>query len=292
MFHGSMVALVTPMNADLSIDEESLRALVDWHISNGTSALIVMGTTGESATATAAEKQRVIECVIDEARERIPVIAGTASVSVPVTIAQTQAAMAAGADACLLLSPPYVKPTQEGLFQYFREIARNVPIPQLIYNVPSRTASDVLPETIIRLADIANIVGVKEATGEIDRVRQILDQCGDKLDVYSGDDHTCLDLMQAGGKGVISVTANVAPKQMSLMAKAALSHDLATAQAMQNTLMPLHKVLFVESNPIPVKWALQDMGKIGPGIRPPLTPLSGPAQAQVRAAIKQAQIMA
>jgi len=291
MFHGSMVALVTPMKADMSIDEEALRRLVDWHIANGTNGIIAMGTTGEFATDNADEKRKVIKWTIQEAKGRVPVIAGTASVSVPMTIAQTQEAMEAGADACLLLAPPYVKPTQEGLFQYFREIAHAVAIPLLIYNVPSRTACDVLPETIIRLADIPNIVGVKEATGEMDRVATILDNCGEKLDIYSGDDATCMALMLAGGKGVISVTANVAPKQMSLMAQAALKKDEHAANAMNDALKPLHSAMFLESNPIPVKWALLDMDLIGPGIRLPMTPLSAEHHQTVRDAIKQAQIM-
>jgi 4-hydroxy-tetrahydrodipicolinate synthase len=291
MFQGSMVALVTPMREDGSIDLPALRKLIDFHIDNGTSAIIAVGTTGESATVNVDEHCQIIRESVKHIRGRVPVIAGTGANSTAEAIELTRYAHEARADACLLVTPYYNKPPQEGLYRHYKAIAEAVPIPQILYNVPGRTACDMLPETVIRLASIPNIIGIKEATGQIDRVKQITEACGDRMEVYSGDDATALDLILAGGKGVISVTANVAPKQMSELCAAALARDEATARAINERLMDLHKKLFVEANPIPVKWALKEMGMIEGGIRLPLTPLAEQYYAVVRQALRTAGVL-
>ena len=288
MFSGSMVALVTPMSGDGSVDQKSLENLVEFHIENGTDAIVAVGTTGESATLNEKEHCQVIKSVVEMADNRIPVIAGTGANSTTEAIELTQCAMQAGADACLLVTPYYNKPTQEGLYLHFKKIAESVAIPQILYNVPGRTAVDMLPETIARLAGISNIVGIKEATGDLQRGKQIIDECGDKLDVYSGDDDTAMELILLGARGDISVTANIAPKAMHEMCTAALAGDRETANQINNRLAALHKKLFVESNPIPVKWALYEMGLIPEGIRLPLTPLDSQYYDVIRDAIKQA----
>jgi 4-hydroxy-tetrahydrodipicolinate synthase len=290
MFHGSMVAIITPMHEDRTIDFTSLIQLVEWHITSQTDAIVVLGTTGESATMTKPERQQILETVVTQVAGRIPVIAGTGSNSTAESILLTEEAMKIGVDACLLVTPYYNKPTQEGLYQHFKAIASAVAIPQILYNVPSRTVCDLLPETVVRLADITNIIGLKDATGEIQRVEYILQRCSDKIDLYSGDDATTLDFMIAGGKGVISVTANVAPHEMHEMCCAVLHKDYTIASKINEKLMPLHKQLFIEANPIPVKWALHQMGKIPLGIRLPLTELSQPYQEVVYAAMQQANI--
>ncbi len=290
MFSGSMVALVTPMHADGSVDQVSLAKLVEFHVENGTDAIVVMGTTGESATLNEKEHCQTIKQVVDFANNRIPVIAGTGANSTSEAIDLTQCAMSAGADACLLVTPYYNKPTQEGLYQHFKKIAETVAIPQILYNVPGRTAVDMLPETVARLAGISNIVGIKEATGDLSRGQQIMDECGDKLDVYSGDDATAMELILSGARGDISVTANVAPRAMHEMCAAALAGDRDTASVINERLLALHNKLFVESNPIPVKWALYEMGMIPEGIRLPLTILNEQYHDVVRDAIKQASI--
>ncbi len=287
MFSGSMVAMVTPMHADGSVDHESLEKLVEFHIDNGTDAIVAMGTTGESATLNEKEHCQVIKQVVDFAKKRIPIIAGTGANSTTEAIELTQCAMDAGADACLLVTPYYNKPTQEGLYQHFKKIAESVAIPQILYNVPGRTAVDILPETVARLAGINNIIGIKEATGDVQRGKQIIDECGGQLEVYSGDDATAMELILLGAKGDISVTANVAPKAMHEMCSAALAGDRKTASQINDNLLALHSKLFVESNPIPVKWALYDMGLIPQGIRLPLTVLDAQYHAIVRDAIKQ-----
>jgi 4-hydroxy-tetrahydrodipicolinate synthase len=287
MFHGSMVALVTPMFGDGSIDEDSLRRLIDFHVENGTDAIVSVGTTGESATLDEAEHCRLIRRTVEMAAGRIPVIAGTGANSTREAIDLTRCAMEAGVDACLLVTPYYNKPTQEGLYQHFRAVAEAVPVPQILYNVPSRTACDMLPETVERLSMISNIVGIKEATGNLDRAREIMDRCGDRLDVYSGDDATAMELMLMGGKGNVSVTANVAPAAMHELCAAALAGDRARAEAINHPLEVLHRVLFVQSNPIPVKWALHEMGLIPPGIRLPMTPLAAEYHDTVRQALRQ-----
>jgi 4-hydroxy-tetrahydrodipicolinate synthase len=290
MFRGSLVALVTPMEADGTLHIESLRQLVEWHIENQTDAIVVLGTTGESPTLDWVERRLVIEQTLEQVNGRVPVIAGTGVNSTRESIHLTQQAMELGVDACLLITPYYNKPTQEGLYLHFKSIAESVPVPQILYNVPSRTACDLLPQTAARLADITNIIGLKEATGDISRVPTLLEQCNGKLDLYSGDDATGLEFMLAGGKGVISVTANVAPQDMHDLCAAALQGNKEVANELNQRLMPLHEKLFVESNPIPTKWALHQMGLIPSGIRLPLTPLSAAQHSVVRKALQQAKV--
>ncbi len=291
MFHGSMVALVTPMGADGSVDEASLRGLVEFHIENGTDGIVAVGTTGESATLDEKEHCALIRQVVDQVNGRIPVIAGTGANCTREALDLTRCAMEAGADACLLVTPYYNKPTQEGLYLHFKKVAESVPIPQILYNVPSRTACDMLPDTVVRLSEISNIVGIKEATGDVSRVREILERCGDRLDVYSGDDATAMALMLAGGKGNISVTANVAPRAMHDLCAAAQRGDREQAESINRRLEPLHRQLFLESNPIPVKWAVHAMGLIPAGIRLPLTPLSPEYHEPLRDAMRIAGIL-
>jgi len=291
MFHGSMVALVTPMRADGAIDDDSLAGLIEFHIRAGTDAIVAVGTTGESATLDEHEHCDVIRRVVELTAGRIPVIAGTGANSTTEAITLTRCALKAGADACLLVTPYYNKPTQEGLYLHHKAIAEAVPIPQILYNVPGRTACDMLPDTVVRLAKVSNIVGLKEATGDLGRAREILDRCGDQLDLFSGDDATGCEFMLLGGKGVISVTANVAPAAMHALYVAAKAGDRAQAEAIDLPLRALHRDLFVEANPIPVKWALQEMGLIPPGIRLPLTPLSERYHATVRDALRQAGVL-
>jgi 4-hydroxy-tetrahydrodipicolinate synthase len=291
MFHGSMVALVTPMRADGALDYTALQGLVEFHIANGTDALVVVGTTGESPTVDEREHCELIRRTVQQARRRIPVIAGTGSNATAEAIRLTRCAMRAGADACLLVTPYYNKPTQEGLYEHYKAIAEAVPVPQVVYNVPGRTACDLLPDTLERLAAIPNVVGIKEATGNLDRAKQIIERCGERLDVYSGDDATAMELMLLGGKGVISVTANVVPRAMHEMCAAATRGAREAAEAINAPLRGLHRALFVESNPIPVKWALYDMGLIPPGIRLPLTPLSEQHHGLVRDAMREAGIV-
>lgn len=288
MFHGSMVALVTPMHEDGALDFKSLQRLVESHINNGTSAIVAVGTTGESATLDEREHCGVIREVVEMADGRIPVIAGTGANSTREAIDLTRCAMEAGADACLLVTPYYNKPTQEGLYLHHKAVAEAVPIPQILYNVPGRTACDMLPATVERLSHISNIIGIKEATGNLQRAQEILDCCGGRIDLYSGDDATAMDFILKGGKGVISVTANVAPRQMQQMCEAAMKGDRQLAESINNRLMPLHKDLFVEANPIPVKWALYEMGLIPSGIRLPLTVLSENYHETIRKALKVA----
>ena len=289
MFHGSMVALVTPMFEDGSLDYVSLERLVEFHIAAGSSAIVAVGTTGESATLNEREHCEVLRRTVEMVAGRLPVIAGTGANSTREAIDLTRCAMEGGADACLLVTPYYNKPTQEGLYLHHKAIADAVAIPQILYNVPGRTVCDMLPETAQRLSCIPNIIGLKEATGDLQRLKELLNLCGDNLNLYSGDDVTGMDFMLEGGKGVISVTANVAPQAMKEMCDAALSGDRDTAERINNRLMPLHNDLFVESNPIPVKWALQEMGLIQPGIRLPLTALSPEYYQTVRQAMQAAE---
>lgn len=291
MFHGSMVALVTPMTDDGALDVPALKRLIDFHIDNGTDAIVAVGTTGESPTLDMDEHCEVIRLAVEHAHGRIPVIAGTGANSTKEAIALTRCAEKAGADACLLVTPYYNKPTQEGLYLHHKAIADAVPVPQILYNVPGRTACDMLPETVERLAAIPNIVGIKDATGKLDRGRELIQRCGERLDIYSGDDATAMDLILLGAKGDISVTANVAPRLMREMCAAARAGDAAKARAINDRLMPLHQTLFVEANPIPVKWALQEMGLIRGGIRLPLTPLSARHHAAVRQALVTAGVL-
>ena len=290
MFRGSMVAVVTPMTADSALDFEALARLVEFHIESGTDAIISVGTTGESATVDFEEHIEVVRRVVELVRSRIPVIAGTGANSTTEALHLTQRAMEVGADACLLVTPYYNKPTQEGLYRHYQLIADRVPIPQILYNVPGRTACDLKPETVERLADIPNIVGIKEAS-TLERIQDLVRRLGDRMDVYSGDDGIAAEAMLSGAKGVISVTANIAPRLMHEMAAAALAGDRAKAEAINGRLVGLHKALFLESNPIPVKWAVHQLGLIPPGIRLPLTPLSESCQPAVRAAMQQAGVI-
>ncbi|HEX4937861.1 MAG TPA: 4-hydroxy-tetrahydrodipicolinate synthase [Candidatus Kapabacteria bacterium] len=291
MITGSIVALVTPMHADDSIDWDALARLIDWHIEQGTSAIVAVGTTGESATLDVDEHCDVIRFTVERSDRRIPVIAGTGANSTREAIELTQEAKSVGADACLLVTPYYNKPTQEGLYRHHMAIADAVDIPQMLYNVPGRTACDMLPETVARIAVHPNVVAIKEATGDLARGRKILELCGDQIVLYSGDDATAWELILLGAKGNISVTANVAPKAMADLCAAALAGDRARAEAINAPLTDLHKNLFLEANPIPVKWALQRMGLIGPGIRLPLTPLSEKFHQPVTDALKKAGLV-
>jgi 4-hydroxy-tetrahydrodipicolinate synthase len=274
MFHGSMVALATPMHLDGALDIKALRRLVDFQIDNGTTAIVAVGTTGESPTLDTQEHCEVIRLTVEYAHGRVPVIAGTGSNSTIEAIELTQCAQESGAQACLLVTPYYNKPTQEGLYLHYKAIAEAVPIPQILYNVPGRTVCDILPATVARLAQIPNIIGIKEATGNLDRARELLKLCPKGFELYSGDDATGMEFMLLGGQGVISVTTNVAPRDMQNMCAAALKGDAKTAGAINEKLIGLHKNLFIEANPIPVKWALEQMGLIEGGIRLPLTRLS------------------
>jgi len=286
-----MVALVTPMQPGGALDDEALHRLVEFHLENSTDAIVAVGTTGESPTLDFDEHCHVIRRVVQLVKGRVPVIAGTGSNATKEAIELTQYALEAGADACLLVTPYYNRPTQEGMFLHHEAVAKAVPIPQILYNVPGRTACDMLPETVERLSRISNIVGIKEATGNLDRVRQILECCEDRLDIYGGDDATGLDAMLLGAKGVVSVTANVAPRAMHDVCTAALTGNAQAARSLNERLMPLHRQLFVEANPIPVKWALHEMGLIPAGIRLPLTVLSERYHENVRQAMMTAGVI-
>jgi len=273
MLEGSMVALVTPMKEDLSLDWDALHGLVEWHIEQGTHAIVAVGTTGESATLNVDEHLQVIKAVVKQVAGRIPVIAGTGANSTTEAIVLTQHAKSAGVDACLLVCPYYNKPSQEGLFLHHRAVAEAVAIPQLLYNVPGRTAVDMLPDTVARLAEIDNIVGIKEATGSMERLQEIKSRVAEEFILLSGDDASAFEFMCRGGAGEISVTANVAPAQTAKMCELIKSGQVEQARDIDQQLMPLHRALFVESNPIPVKWAVSKLGFIGDSIRLPLTEL-------------------
>ena len=276
---GSMVALITPMFANGSIDFDALGSLVEFHISSGTKAIISMGTTGESATLNHAEHVEVMRKTVEFSNGRIPVIAGTGANSTTEAITLTQAAKDIGADACLLVTPYYNKPTQEGLYQHYKAIAKAVDIDQILYNVPGRTAVDLLPETVVRLSIINNIIGVKDATGDLTVAQTLIDSCPEDFLLYSGDDATAIEFILMGGHGGISVSANVAPKAVSDAYNAAMDDDKSSAEVINSALTGLHQNLFIESNPIPVKWALYKMNKCESGIRLPLTKLSQEARA-------------
>lgn len=294
VFRGSMVAVVTPMLGgvapDAPIDWNRFGQLLDFHIAEGTDAIVAVGTTGESATLSEEEHCDAIRRVVQHVAGRVPVIAGTGANSTTEAIRLTECARSAGVDACLLVTPYYNKPTQEGLYQHHKVIAEEVAIPQILYNVPGRTACDMLPETIARLAGIDNIIGVKEATGEVDRVAQLRAACGADFLLLSGDDATGREFMLAGGDGVISVTANVAPRAMSELCRAALGGDREKAREIDATLAALHDELFCESNPIPVKWAVHAMGLAEVGIRLPMTWLPGAEQERVSRALSKAGV--
>lgn len=287
MISGSIVALVTPMFADGSLDWARLDALVDFHLENGTGAIVAVGTTGESATLDPEEHCKVIERVVNKVAGKIPVIAGTGANSTTEAIELTQAAKNYGADACLLVAPYYNKPTQEGLYQHHKKIAETVDIDQILYNVPGRTAVDMSNDTASRLADIPNITGIKDATGDIARGRELIAQVAGRMSVFSGDDPTAYELILAGAKGNISVTANVLPSQMAELCRLAAEGKAEEAKSLNSGLMQMHDAMFVESNPIPVKYALERMGLMDSGIRLPLTRLSESCQPAVDTALKQ-----
>ena len=290
MIAGSIVALVTPMHDSGEIDWQALTDLLDMHLEQGTHGIVAVGTTGESATLDVSEHCKVIKHVVQHVAKRIPVIAGTGANCTREAIELTTAAKNAGADACLLVAPYYNKPTQEGLYLHHKAIAEAVAIPQILYNVPGRTVCDMSNDTADRLADISNIIAMKDATGDLERGKELIERCKDRIDIFSGDDPTAVELILLGGKGDISVTANVAPALMSAMCEAALKGDAVEARRLHEQLMPLHDKLFVEANPIPVKWVLQEMGKMPAGIRLPLTPMSEQYHSVLRTAMQQAGI--
>jgi 4-hydroxy-tetrahydrodipicolinate synthase len=283
--------MITPMSEDGVLDDNALRGLVDFHVQQGSDAIVAVGTTGESATLDEEEHCAVIRRVVEYVDGRIPVIAGTGANATREAIDLTRCAKQAGADACLLVTPYYNKPTQEGLYQHFKAVAEAVEIPQILYNVPGRTACDMLPETVARLSSVANIIGIKEATGDLVRLQQIQALCGSEFELYSGDDATGCEFLLQGGHGVISVTANVAPKLMHEMVAAALAGKRAEAESLDQQLAGLHSALFVESSPIPVKWAMSELGLAGKGIRLPLTWMTASSESQVREAMQQAGVL-
>lgn len=293
MITGSIVAMVTPMVPEtLAIDWPALRKLVEWHIESGTDAIVAVGTTGESATLNVEEHLEVVKVCVQQAAGRITIIAGTGANSTSEAIELTGAAKECGADACLLVTPYYNKPTQEGLYLHYKALAEAVAIPQILYNVPGRTACDMLAETVCRLAQLDNIVGIKEATGDLDRARDIIAGTPDDFAVYSGDDATAAELILLGGKGNISVTANIAPRHMQQLCAAALSGNTEQTRALNSDVATLHEVLFVESNPIPVKWAVAELGLMAQDtIRLPLTPLSMAYRAELKVALQNAAVL-
>ena len=290
MIKGSIVAIVTPMHADGSLDIPGLRKLIDWHIAEGTDGIVIVGTTGESATVSVEEHCELIQLTVEHAKGRIPIIAGAGGNSTAEAIKLTRYAKEAGADAVLQVVPYYNRPTQEGMYQHFKAIAEAVDIPVILYNVPGRTVADMSNETIVRLSAIPNIVGVKDATGNIGRGIDLLRLVPSDFAVYSGDDPTAMALMFCGGAGNISVTANVAPRAMHELCVAAMNGDIARALEINNRVLGLHARLFVEPNPVPVKWALAEMGKMPAGLRLPLAPLSSQYHEIVRAALVEAGV--
>lgn len=286
MFGGSMVALVTPMKHSGELDYAALERLIDFHLENGTDAIVAVGTTGESPTLATREHAEYLERVLRLADGRLPVIAGTGSNSTDQSLVLTRHAAALGVSACLLVVPYYNKPTQEGLYRHFRTIAEGVDVPQILYNVPGRTVVDLVPETVARLAPLENVVGIKEASGDVLRVPQLRDMCGESFELYSGDDGTAMEFMLAGGHGVITVTGNVVPRAMKELCKAATAGDRGRSEEINSRLEPLHRAMFVETNPAPAKWALEQMGLIEGGIRLPLVALSEQAHETVRDSLR------
>ena len=291
MIQGSIVAIVTPMFEDGSLDFQSLKALLDWHIAEGTDAIVIVGTTGESPTVAVEEHCELIKVAIEHVAGRIPVIAGTGGNSTSEAIEFTAYAKQAGADASLQVVPYYNRPTQEGMVQHFTRIAESVDLPVILYNVPGRTVADMSNDTIVRLSSVPGIVGVKDATGNIARGTELLRAVPKSFAVYSGDDATAMALMFCGGKGNISVTANVAPRAMHELCVAAMAGRVAEAVAINDKLIPLHNRLFVEPNPVPVKWALQQMGRMQGGIRLPLVPLGAASHESLRSALRESGVL-
>lgn len=291
MIKGSIVAIVTPMFEDGSLDKDSLRKLIDWHVAEGTDGLVIVGTTGESATVSPEEHCELIKLTVEHVAGRIPVIAGSGGNSTSEAIALTRHAKAVGADATLQVVPYYNRPTQEGMYRHFKAIAEAVDIPVILYNVPGRTVADMANETVVRLSGVDNIVGIKDATGNIGRGIELLRSVDKSFAVYSGDDPTAMALMFCGGAGNISVTANVAPRAMHELCEAAMSGQIARAVEINNRVLSLHSKLFIEPNPVPVKWALTEMGKMPSGLRLPLAPLSAQYHDTVRAALRESGVL-
>ncbi len=288
---GSLVAIVTPMHEDGSLDFPSLRSLIDWHIAEGTDGIVIVGTSGESPTVSVEEHRELIRVAVEQVNKRIPVIAGTGGNSTLEAVELTAYAKSVGADASLQVVPYYNKPTQEGMYLHFRKVAESVDLPVILYNVPGRTVADMSVDTMLRIAQVPGVIGVKEATGNIDRAAQLIKSAPASFNIYSGDDPTAIALMLLGGHGNISVTANVAPRAMHELCAAAMRGDVETARRIHMQLLSVHKNLFVESNPIPVKWALQAMGKMAGGIRLPLTPLAPQYHEIVRASLQDAGLL-
>ncbi len=291
MTRGSLVAIVTPMSEDGALDLAALRRLVDWHIAEGTDGIVIVGTTGESPTVDYDEHCRLIRTTVEQAAGRVPVIAGTGANSTSEAIELTECAKSAGAAAGLSVVPYYNKPTQEGLYQHYRKIAESVDLPLMLYNVPGRTVADLANDTALRLAQVPGIVGLKDATGNMERASDLLRRAPKDFALYSGDDASALPFMLLGGHGVISVTANVAPRLMHQMCEAAFAGNLALGREINNKLLPLHSKLFVEANPIPVKWAVSQLGLMPAGLRLPLTPLSAAHHETLREAMRHAGLM-
>lgn len=291
MIQGSIVAIVTPMHEDGSLDAPALKKLIDWHIAEGTDGIVIVGTTGESPTVSVEEHCELIKMAVDHVGGRIPVIAGTGGNSTAEAIELTDYAKTVGADASLQVVPYYNRPTQEGMYQHFRRIAEAVDLPVILYNVPGRTVADMSNDTIVRLSSVPGIVGVKDATGNLARGTELLRAVPASFAVYSGDDATAMALMFCGGKGNISVTANIAPRAMHELCVAAIEGRIADAIAINDRLIPLHNRLFVEPNPVPVKWALMQMGHIRSGIRLPLVTLGAAHQEAVRAALRESGVL-
>ncbi len=290
MITGSLVAIVTPMHEDGRLDMARFRELIDWHVAEGTDGIVVVGTTGESPTVDFDEHKELIRVAVDHAKGRIPIVAGTGGNSTAEAIELTASAQKAGATACLSVVPYYNKPTQEGLYQHFRKVAETVGLPMILYNVPGRTVADLHNDTVLRLAQVPGIIGIKDATANIERGTDLVKRTPRGFAVYCGDDATALALILLGGQGVISVTANVAPRQMHEMCAAALVGDVKKAREINLRLLPLHQRLFAEANPIPVKWALAQMGRIEAGLRLPMTPLAERFHGALREALAEAGI--
>ncbi|OSI09442.1 4-hydroxy-tetrahydrodipicolinate synthase [Neisseria zoodegmatis] len=291
MLKGSLVALVTPMNLDGSVNFDQLKSLIDWHIENGTDAIVAVGTTGESATLPVEEHLAVIEATVKHVNKRVPVVAGTGANNTTEAIELSKAAQQLGADYTLSVVPYYNKPSQEGIYRHFKAIAEAASIPMIIYNVPGRTVVNMSDETILRLAEIPNIIGVKEASGDIGRETELINRVPEGFAVYSGDDPTAMAFMLCGGDGVISVAANVAPKPFAEMCRAALKGDIPTARALNKQLIPVYNVMFCEPSPAASKWALAELGRCNPHVRLPIIELSSDSQDKVRNALKEANLI-
>lgn len=291
MIKGSIVAIVTPMHADGAVDFERFKNLIDWHIDNGTQAIVPVGTTGETATLSMDEHLEVVECAVKHANKRIPIIAGAGANNTAEAVHLSKECEALGADYTLSVVPYYNKPSQEGIYQHFKTIANAAPIPMLVYNVPGRTVVDMSNDTILRLAQIDNIVGVKEASGDIGRACDLIKRAPQDFALYSGDDSSALAFLLCGGHGIISVTANVAPKQFSAMCEAALAGDIVKARALNSPLQSLHSDMFCEASPAPAKWAMTQLNIIEPHVRLPILPMTSMGEAKVRAAMQEAGLI-